>query len=381
MNKKTLALLPVLFGFFIMGFCDVVGISSSYVQKDFGLTETAANFLPSMVFIWFLVLSLPVGILMNKIGRKNTVMLSMIFTFISLLIPFFSYSYATCLIAFSFLGIGNTILQVALNPLVSNLVTGEKLTSALTAGQFVKAISSFCGPIIAAWAAVSLGNWQLMFPIFAAITLLSSLWLLLTPIDREIAEGKTASFSAVISLFKNPTILLLFGGILFVVGVDIGMNVATPKILMERCGMDLSQAGYGTSVYFAFRTLGAFLGAFILAKVSGAKFFRFSIIASIAALVVLFFAHDQWTIYACVGAIGLLCANIFSIIFSAAIQHLPSKANEISGLMIMGVSGGAIFPLLMGMASENIGSQAGAIIVLGICMLYLTFAAFTIKKA
>lgn len=381
MNKKTLALLPVMFAFFIMGFCDVVGISSNYIKADFNLDDTASNFIASMLFIWFFLLSVPVGIMMSKIGRKNTVLLSMIFTFVSLLVPFVSYTYATCLLAFALLGIGNTILQVALNPLVSNLVSGEKLTSSLTLGQFVKAISSFCGPIIAGWAAFSLGNWKLIFPIFAGISLISTIWLLLTPVEKEQSSGKPASFLEVFALLGDRTILLLFGGILFVVGVDVCTNMATPKILMERCGLGVEDASYGSSVYFAFRTLGAFLGAIILAKVSGAKFFRVCIIASVIAVVILLFTHNQWAIYACVAAIGLFCANIFSIIFSAALRHLPAKANEISGLMIMGVSGGAIFPLMMGYASVGMGSQAGSIIVIGLCMVYLTFASFAIKKA
>lgn len=381
MNRHQIQLLlPILFGFFIMGFCDVVGISSSYVKQDFGLTETEANFLPSMVFIWFFAFSVPTGLLMNKIGRKNTVLVSMLFTFLAMLLPLIQYNYTICLTAFALLGIGNTILQVSLNPLLSNVVSEEKLTSSLTAGQFVKAISSFCGPIIAACATAWFGNWQYMFPLFAAITLISTVWLLLTAVPREQAGQNVSSFKDCFGLLGNKTVLWLFLGIVFVVGVDVGMNTVTPKILMERCGMALSEAGYGTSLYFAFRTAGAFIGAIILARYASGKFFLYSIFTALAALIVLLFAQEKWLIWGRVSVIGFACANVFSILFSFALQTVPEKANGVSGLMIMGVAGGAIIPVFMGLATEAIGSQTGATLIIGLCMVYLLFCALAFRK-
>src|SRR5690606_17963453 len=111
------------------------------------------NFLPFAVFIWFFIFSIPTGMLMNKVGRKSTVQLSNGITLVAMMIPFVQYSYAACLLAFGLLGIANTMLQVAQNPLLANVVSGKQLTGALTAGQFIKAISSFSGPFIAAFAA------------------------------------------------------------------------------------------------------------------------------------------------------------------------------------------------------------------------------------
>lgn len=139
-------MMPVLFAFFIMGFCDLVGISSNYVKQDFGLTEIEANYLPSMVFLWFFIFSVPAGLLMNRIGRKTTVLLSMGFTILAMIIPVVSYNFPMILLAFALLGIGNTILQVSINPLLANVVSPQVLTSRLTAGQFVNAISSFALP-------------------------------------------------------------------------------------------------------------------------------------------------------------------------------------------------------------------------------------------
>ncbi len=381
-NKTSYSkLLPVLFGFFIMGFVDVVGISTSYVKQDFKLDDAVANLLPMMVFLWFAVLSTPTGLMMNRLGRKKTVLISMVFTFAAMLIPLVAYKFTTVLIAFALLGIGNTILQVSLNPLLTNVIRSDMLTSSLTLGQFIKAIASFLGPIIAGVAAATLGNWKYIFPIFAFVTLVSSLWLLLTPIPEEETYTSTSSFSECFGLLKDRTILMLFLGILFVVGVDVGLNTTVPKFLMERCLIPLDKAGLGTSLYFAARTLGTFGGAILLIKLSSRKFFIVSMGIGIVAMVVMLLISNLWGILTMIFVLGLTVASVFSIIFSMALQRKPDRANEISGLMIMGVAGGAIFPVLMGLASDSTGTQASGLLILLFALVYLLFTAVKVKQA
>tara|TARA_R110002050_G_scaffold53783_4_gene122149 strand:+ start:9410 stop:10579 length:1170 start_codon:yes stop_codon:yes gene_type:complete len=387
MNDKMQVskVLPVLFGFFVMGFCDVVGITSAHVKEDLlgayspEFRDTLSNMIPVALFSMFLLFSIPTGILMNRIGRKKTVILSNVITIVAMFIPLIEYTFFMSLVAFALLGVANTILQVSLNPLLTNVVKGDRLTSSLTAGQFVKAISSFSAPFIAAFAAMQFGNWQYIFPIYAVITLLSTIWLMATTIEEEPVAISATSFGSVFAILKDRTILLLFLGILFVVGVDVGVNTAATKILMERAGLDSIQAGYGPSVYFALRTLGAFLGAFLLAKFSSSKFYQVNIVIAVAALGVLIFAGDKFLIFGLYGVIGFTIANVFPIIFGMAIQKRPDKANEISGLMITGVFGGAVLPFFMGITSDLIGSQVGSVLVILAGALYLLYAAFAIK--
>ncbi|SHJ88296.1 Fucose permease [Tangfeifania diversioriginum] len=381
MDKKNskLAVIPVLFGFFIMGFADVVGISTSYVQQDFNLSDSMANLLPMMVFLWFAVFSVPTGMMMNKLGRKNTVLISLVVSLISLLVPVIAYEYTVMLFAFALLGIGNTILQVSLNPLLTNVVSQDKLTSSLTFGQFVKAIASFSGPIIAGFASGTLGNWKLIFPIFAAVTFLSGLWLVLTPIEEEKKEVKTTSFASSFGLLKDPVILMLFLGILLLVGIDVGLNTTLPKFLMERTDLPLERAGLGTSLYFAARTIGTFVGAILLIKFSGRKFYIGSMILGIAAMVLMIFISNLWVILVMIFCLGLAIANVFSIIFSAALRREPQRANEVSGLLIMGVAGGAIVPPLMGIIADLTG-QTGAMVLLLVALGYLLFNAIRMQK-
>lgn len=376
---------PVLFGFFVMGFCDVVGITSAHVKEDLlgayspEFRDTLSNLIPVALFSMFLIFSVPTGILMNRIGRKKTVLLSNVITIVAMFIPLIGYTFFMVLIAFALLGIANTILQVSLNPLLTNVVKGDKLTSSLTAGQFVKAISSFSAPFIAAFAASQLGSWQYIFPVYAVITLISTIWLMATPIREEPVAGKASSFASVLGILKDKMIFMLFLGILFVVGVDVGINTASSKILMERCGLSSIEAGYGPSVYFALRTLGTAFGIFFLAYFSSVKFFKINILIAVAALVALIFMGGKIPIFALLGIVGFTVANIFPIIYGMAIQSRPEKANEISGLMITGVFGGAVIPFFMGLLSDTIGSQAGSVIVILASALYLLFIAFTAK--
>lgn len=375
MTSKS-KVLPVLYGFFVMGFCDVVGIATSYAKADFSLSETVAGLIPSMVFIWFFLLSVPAAVLMDKLGRKKMVQISNLITFIGMLIPFFHYNFVTCMIGFVFLGIGNTILQVSLNPLLTNVVKGEALTSSLTAGQVVKAVSSFCGPFIAAFAASSLGNWKYIFPIFAAFTLIAGIWLMLTHIDEDGTGEKQSSFASVPALLRDRKILMLFMGIFCIVGVDVGINTVAPKLFIERLGWAVETAGLASSVYFICRTAGALLGTALLARMKDETYFKANIAAAIVALAALFIVGGKIGMFILIGAVGFFCSSIFSVIFSEALQARPDQANGISGLMIMGVCGGAVIPPLMGVLTDAIGTQAGSLIVISACALYLAFLAF-----
>lgn len=374
-------LIPVMFSFFTMGFVDLVGIATNYVKADFHLSDTLANLLPSMVFFWFLIFSVPTGMLMNKIGQRKTVLLSIVVTAAALLLPLINYSFASMLISFSLLGIGNTLMQVSLNPLLSNIVTGNRLASSLTLGQFVKAIASFLAPIIAGWAAVSWGNWKLLFLIFLVIAVIACVLLGMTHIDESSSvETKSSTFGECFALLADKVVLISFLGIICHVGIDVGLNLTAPKLLMERLDMTLTGAGLATSVYFLFRTIGCFSGAFLLAYFPMKKVFTVSVLMMVAAMIGLFTMQSLAAHYVCIALVGLGNSNIFSMLFTRALLHLPNRKNEVSGLMIMGLFGGTIFPLFMGIVSDWMQSQIGAVAVMSIGVLYLLSIIPAIRK-
>ena len=389
MDKKNSVwtALPVLFGFFVMGFCDIVGISSDYAASAFGWSQTMAGLIPSVVFVWFFLLGVPVGLMMNRIGRKNTVLLSMLVTVVGMALPLIHYDSTMTLLAYALLGIGNAILQVSVNPLLQNVITDEKLlTSSLTAGQVVKAISSFVGPFIVLAAVNWLGGgdegkWYLCFPLMGAITLVSGIWLLLTPIEREEVKVNSEKFATALSssfgLLSDKTILLLFFGIFFAVGTDVSTNFLSSKVMISRFDYSKEAAGMAPQVYFVCRTIGAFIGMFLMTKMSEVKYFRMNIVACLAFAVVLAMVSHEWLDFICIGGIGFCCSCVFPIVYGLALKSRPDKGNEISGLMIMAVAGGTV-SFLVGAANEQAGIMGGALVI-ALEIAYLTYCAFCVK--
>ncbi len=384
-NRKSflLQIIPVMLCFFAMGFVDLVGTASNYVQKDLGLTDSQANLFPSLVFFWFLIFSVPTGMLMNRIGRKNTVLISLMVTAVSLAIPAFGDNYWIMLLSFSLLGIGNAIMQTSLNPLVTNLISSDRLASTLTFGQFVKAIASFLAPVIAAWGATTVFptfglGWRALFVIYAVISFLSISLLAATPIEEE-RPDKASGVKECLRLLGRPFILLCFLGIMCHVGIDVGTNTTAPKIIMERLGLPLEEAGFATGIYFIFRTLGCFLGAFILRSVSPKAFFGASVAMMLAGMAILFAGQSLTPLYIGIALIGFGNSNIFSVVFSQALLSSPREKNEVSGLMIMGLFGGTVFPLAMGYAADAVG-QSGAVAVMTAGVAYLLYYTLRIRR-
>lgn len=374
-NSMKLTIVPVMLCFFAMGFVDMVGIASNYVKEDLMLNDATANIFPSLVFFWFLIFSVPTGMLMNRIGRKKTVLLSLLITVVSLLLPLFGESFGVMLVSFSLLGIGNALMQTSLNPLVSVVIKGEHLASTLTFGQFVKAIASFLAPYIAMWGAMEsvphfgLG-WRILFPVYMVIGILATLLLASTPITEEAHSGKASGFKECFALLGERVVLLSFVGIMCHVGIDVGTNTTAPKLLMERLDWSLNDAAFATSLYFIFRTIGCFTGSFFLRMMKAKVFFAISVAMMAVSMVCMMVADSQAMLYAAIALVGYGNSNIFSIIFSKALLSEPEKKNEVSGLMIMGLFGGTVFPLFMGFASDAVG-QTGAVMVMAAGVLYL----------
>ena len=374
MNSKKLSLIPLMLCFFAMGFVDLVGIASNYLKENLHLSDSLANVFPSLVFFWFLICSVHTGMLMNKIGRKKTVLLSLVVTLVSLLLPIFHNGFGIMLVSFSLLGIGNALMQTSLNPLVSTIIKGNHLASTLTFGQFIKAIASFLAPYLAMWGAMGILptfelGWRILFVIYLVVGIFATLLLAGTPIEEEPVES-ASSLGDCLKLLGKPIVLISFIGIMCHVGIDVGSNTTAPKILMERLGWTLNEAAFATSLYFIFRTIGCLTGSFFLRVMKTRHFFIISIFLMALGMIGLMVSQNNIVLYIAIAMVGYGNSNVFPIIFSQALLSIPEKKNEVSGLMIMGLFGGTVFPLLMGFAADAIG-QIGAVIVMAIGVAYL----------
>jgi len=369
-NMSVSKLLPVFLTFIVMGFVDIVGVSTGYIQEDFKLSDSLAQFIPSMVFIWFFVFSIPVGVLQDKIGKKKMMNIGILVTFLGLLIPFVSYTFLSVLISFGFIGIGNTIVQVAANPLLQEVSSKEKLSSFLSLSQFMKAITSLLGPIIATFLAVRFGDWKLVFVVYAVLSLISILWLSSTSIDERIKSESPATFKSCMQLLKNKFVLGIVIAIFLIVGADVGMNSNIQGFLMKLHGLTLEQASYGISIYFTALMVSRFLGAILLQFLKPIHFLITTAVLAILGMGLLLVSNSVLVAQIAIFIVGLGAGNLFPLIFSIAINKMPDRANEISGLLIMGIVGGAIIPPIMGLLTSLMGIT-GALYMLILCFVYV----------
>lgn len=374
-------LFPVLLSFFIMSFCDLVGIGVDRVKIDYpNISNTLIQLIPSAVFLWFFILSVPVGILQDRIGKRNVLNIGMLVTALGLFVPYFFYSFETALIGFALLGIGNTIVQVSANPLLVDVVPSNRRSSFLSFSQFVKALGSMIAAPLAGFLAGYFGDWKLIFLVFGIVSLLSVIWLYFVKIEESVNTEKRATFASSFKLFGNGYITMMVIGIFLVVGIDVGINAISGQFLKAKFDISQTFAESGRSVYFFGKMLGTFGGALLLARVSSRKFFFWSSILGLIAILGLIFAPTSMTAMIIIFIIGLGVANIFPLIFSITVGKYPLRANEISGLMIMAVSGGAAIPPLMGWIQDTTGTATATIFVLVACAVYLLVLSLFQKK-
>lgn len=372
-------LAPIMFSFFVMGFVDMVGTATNYVKSDFGLSDTMANFLPSMVFLWFFFLAVPISLLMNHIGKRKTVLLSLVLTCVSMALPMLAYTYPMLLVSFCLLGLGNSFMQVSLNPVLSCVVSEDKFAGTLTFGQFIKAIASLSAPVLASWAAVRFGDWMLIYPVFLGFSIVATVYMSVTHIEEKMSQDKMSGFMTTLKMLGEPAVLVLFLGIVAHVGIDVGVNTCAPKILMERLGLPVEEAGIATTIYFLCRTLGCLSGSYILNRFPAWKFFAVSVGFMVLSMAGFFAFSSLAGLYVAIALVGFGNSNIFPMIFSKALFYKPEWSNEMSGLMVMGLIGGTIFPLFMGILSDAIGSQTGSVAVVSVGVVYLVYLAWRFK--
>jgi fucose permease len=376
-NLKKIA--PVLMAFFVMSFVDLVGIGVDRVSKDMSLSATLAQLIPSAAFLWFLLLSVPVGVMQSRLGKRFMLNVGMGVTALGLLVPYFFYSFGMVLTGFALLGIGNTIVQVSANPLMVDVVPGNRRSSFLSFSQFVKAIGSMLGAPAAAFFALKFGDWKLMFLVFGIVSILSVVWLGAVKIDESKQDFKP-SLASSFRLLGNSFILLMVLSIFLVVGVDVGFNSNSGQFLIKQFGIEQTIAESGRSVYFFGRMLGTFAGAIILTRFSSAKFFMWSSVLGILCLVLIIFVKSSAMAWVLVFLIGLAVANIWPLVFSITIGKYPERSNEISGLMMMAICGGAVIPLLIGWISDYSNAAIGMSILIA-CMIYLlAVSLYCLKK-
>lgn len=385
-NQKKLSiksLVPVLLGFYVMGFIDIVSAATGYAEKEYtDVPSWAIQLIPSMAFIWFFLLSVPVGVLLNKYGKKVITNVGIIIGAVGLVLPLIPGSFGILLAGFMLLGVGNTIIQVSLNPLLFDVVPTSKYPSFMSLSQFIKAICSLLGPIIMIFCVAQFGNWKLVFLLYAALSILSAIWLYFTPIEESKPAENKASIGSCLKLLGNPFVLMMVMGIFLIVGAEVGLNSNMQSYIQTTFGVPIEEATMLISYYFATLMIGRFAGALILNWIRPRIFLVITATLMLVSLLTFIYAASFGLAKIAILAAGLGSANIFPLIFSITVEKMPDRVNDLSGLMIMAVAGGAIIPPVIGLVRDSSGLTAG-MLVTALCLAYITLVSviLVLKRA
>ncbi len=383
-TKNVYKSTPIFLAFLCMGFGDAVGPFVGLAKETFELSNFMATLIQFIGFTMFLVLSIPMGIVQDRTSRKGVLRIGLLVALIGLVIPIFKglESYALFLLTIMFLGGGAAILQVSGNPIMRDVSPDGKFARNLTLGQFVKAIGSLSGPIIpviaARWFNV---DWSIIFPIYSIALMITLVWISFVKVEEKKEPGNTpASFKSSFKLLGNGFVALMVLGIFMYVGAEQCMSSGIPLLLDEKYDIDIRSLGVaGTGLFFLALVIGRFLGAVILNWISARKFLVITVLLSIVGTVTILLGIKTLAIVS-IFFIGLGFANIFPLIFSIAVDKMPERTNELSGLMISAIVGGALLPLLMGKLADIGGITVGLLVPLA-AVLYILYIALSIRKA
>ena len=380
MNRKTF---PILLAFLCMGFGDAVGPFVGLAKEQFALSNFEAQLIAFMGFIMFGLLSVPMGIVQDRTSKKRVLMIGLAIALVGLVLPLVGLNtYALFLLTILMLGAGAALLQVAGNPIMRDVSAEGKYSRNLSFGQFIKAIGSLSGSLIPFAAAKWFGaSWSVLFPIYAASLLLTLVIIGLTRIEEQKNEKAPASLSSTFSLLSNKFVLSMVLGIFIYVGIEICLSTGVPILLNSRFGIDIKTWGLlGNAFFFIAILTGRFFGSIILNWIKPTAFFRATVVAS-AVGIALIFVDNQAVTLAGIFITGLGFANIFPLIFSLAVDTLPERSNEISGLMVTAIAGGAFIPPIMGAVADSTSVVMGFAVPL-VGLVYLAFLSFrNVSKA
>ncbi len=376
-NRRVL--LPVLAGFFIMGFCDIVAPISAYIAKEMPAANSlAVSFLPSMVFLWFLLLPTPIASIMGRIGRKRTALIGYTLTIVGLLTPYLAGrddSLTPYFIGFGLLGIGNTVVQVAVNPLLASLAPSNKMTSYLTIGQICRNSSLLLLAPISTLLIAYLGSWRLLLPLYAALTLLGGVWLQLTTVTEEYAQSGQKSIWSTFSLLRNSTVAICVVGIAAFIATDVSVGFLSVRLV------DSPSSMLTTTGFYALRIIGTVVGAWVLSRFSDVKYLRLNMVVALAlALFCMLFAQGTITIYITIALMGFTLSCVFATLYAVAAKSAPDRGNDVAALCVMAISAGAVAAPVCAKIIDIAGRNSYGLIFTIAMILYLLWASFRLKN-
>ena len=384
-SKMVLIILAIWFA--ISFVTNIIGPMLPILIADFNLSLLMASFLPFSFFLSYAVMSIPAGLLIEKIGSKKTILLSIGLNFIaSLLFAGFPF-YTMALLCLFLLGIGMAMLQVVISPLMRVAGGEEHFAFNSVLAQLIFGIASFISPFIFSMVIEGLSKggsqspffvkvlshivqnnvtWSGIYWLFSLLFFLLFVLILSVKFPRfELAESeKSGSLSTYSYLLKRRHVYLYFLGIMAYVGTEQGLANWMTQFLLEYHNIDpLKKGAHVISLFCGLMAAGCCVGLMILKLVSSKMVLRGAVITTIGTLLLALFGPTNVAIIA-FPACGFLISVIFSIVFSLALNSEEKFHGSFSGILCTGIFGGALVPLLIGWLGDIFGLRQAMLFIL-----------------
>jgi len=334
------------------------------------------------------------GIYQDKKGKKFILMLGLIVALAGLILPMLNgmygnkveffpgeyFNFYMVLLSILLLCAGATILQVVGNPVMRDVSPVGTYSKNLSLAQSIKAIGSSLGFLLPPFVALAFGwEWSVLFPVFSVLILITLF--LSVPLkieERKDPNSNPASFSSCLSLLKNGYVLLMVLAIFFYVGAEVSMSSSVPILLYENFEIRGFSLWVSWAIFFLPIIIGRFTGSMILSKMPAKRFLIFSVIISLIGIASIFFSNEAITLVGVI-LVGLGFSNIFPLIFSITVDNMPERSNELSGLMVTAIAGGAIVPLIMGKVADSSSILISFVVPL-LCLVYILYTSLVSLK-
>lgn len=374
--------------FFVISFLtNIIGPLVPDIISAFNLSLSMAAFLPFSFFLAYGVMSIPSGFLVEYIGEKKVMILAFLISSIGALAFSINPSYSLYVLSLFLIGSGMAMLQVSINPLLRNIGGEKEFAFNSVLGQLFFGLASFISPLIYSYLIISLsvGNetsnniilffkkitfpnlrWVSLYWIFSLVSFLMCVTLIFTnfPEKKKPNRENKEKLNNYIVLIKNPIVILYFFGIFSYVGLEQGVANWISKFLEIYHSLDPQNMGAKIISYFwGLMTLGTFSGLFLLKKIDSRKILIFFTSASIISLLISLFGPLKVSLFS-FPLIGFFISIMWSIIISLALNSMSKNHGAFSGILVSGIIGGAVFPLIIGILADFAGLKVGMTLLL-----------------
>ncbi len=368
--------------FFVISFItNILGALIPDIQQSFQVSYSMVAFLPFSFFIAYAVMSIPAGMFIEAYGQKKAMVLSFGVAFVGAALISLYASYTISLLSLFLIGIGMAMLQVVINPLLRIAGGEEHFAFNSVLAQLIFGLASFLSPRVytyveeglrspaAGSALISLlkkitnpqYNWTSLYWIFLVLILLMIGVVIVSRFPTVVLteDEQSGTLDLHLQLIKKPVVVLYFLGIFAYVGVEQGVSDWMSAFLHQYHGKDTVTTGANAvSWYWLLMTVGCALSLLLLKLFDSRKLLVVFTILTMVVLGVALYGPADYSLIA-FPAIGFTISLMFSVIFSLALNSLPSHHGSFSGILCTGIAGGAAVPLLIGWLADHIGLRMG----------------------